>query len=429
MAGPVPLRLLPDTAAIDDRGHLSVGGCDLVDLARTHGTPLFVFDEAHLRARCAEALAAFGPGVAYAAKAFLCVEMARLVAAEGLALDVASHGELHTALVAGVDASQLVLHGNNKSDELLAAAIDAGVGRIVVDSFDELDRLETLLDRDQSLATDSPIDVMLRVTPGVSAETHEYVQTGQNDSKFGFGVASGDAHAAMSRALNAPGLNVRGIHSHIGSQVFRVESYAQALEVIAGFAADYDVDELSIGGGLGVAYVEDEHAPTITEWGSTLRSAAEQLGLRCRLTAEPGRAIAAAAAVTLYSVGTIKRLSGIRTYVAVDGGYGDNPRPMMYGSDYTTFVPARADAERPDVVRLVGSHCESGDVIVRNAPVPADLAIGDIIATPVTGAYGYGMGSNYNRMPRGAVVFVSDGQARTVIRRETLDDLLRLDTA
>lgn len=422
MAGPIPLRLLPDTTTIDDRGEMSIGGCDLVELAQAHGTPLFVYDEAHLRARCAEALAAFGPGVAYAAKAFLCVEMARLVTDEGLALDVASHGELHTALVAGVAASQLVLHGNNKSDQLLAAAIDSGVGRIVADSFDELDRLEALA------TAERPIDVMLRVTPGVAAETHEYVQTGQNDSKFGFGVASGDAHAAMARALDAKGLRVVGIHCHIGSQVFRVESYAQALEVVARFVADYDVDELSIGGGLGVAYVEDERAPTITEWGSTLKQAAAQLGLRCRLTAEPGRAIAAAAAVTLYSVGTIKRLDGIRTYVAVDGGYGDNPRPMMYGSDYTTFVPGRADAQRPDVVRLVGSHCESGDVIVREAPVPDDLAVGDIIATPTTGAYGYAMGSNYNRMPRPAVVFVANGTARTVIRRETLDDLTRLDT-
>ncbi|HCB34990.1 MAG TPA: diaminopimelate decarboxylase, partial [Acidimicrobiaceae bacterium] len=398
---PVPLRLLSDTARVGSDGRLAVGGCDVVDLAGEFGTPLFVYDEAHLRARCAEALAAFGPGVAYAGKAFLCQAMARLVHTEGLHLDVAGGGELETALRADVAPERIVAHGNNKTDAELDAALRCGVGRIVVDSFDEIDRIEALH------AAGAPVArVLLRVTPGVAAHTHEFVETGRDDSKFGFGVAAGAAAAAVERARASAALDLVGIHSHIGSQVFRVDSFSQALAVVAEFSEPLELPELSIGGGLGVAYVEGEHAPTITEWGAVLHREARALGIAARLTAEPGRAVAAGAALTAYTVGTVKTLERIRTYVAVDGGYGDNPRPMMYGSDYTTFLPARAADPRPDVVRLVGSHCESGDVIVREAPVPAGLAVGDVIATPVTGAYGQSMGSNYNRFPRPAVVFV-----------------------
>ncbi len=431
---PVPTSLLPDTAEISSAGRLSVGGCDVAELAAEFGTPLFVYDEAHLRARCEEALAAFGSGVAYAGKAFLCVAMAKLVYAAGMHLDVASGGELHTAIRAGVPGTHIVLHGNNKTTAELEAALAHGVSRIVVDSFDEIDRLEQLhqagADRaDAGLANTAPAPpkVLLRVTPGVSAQTHEYVDTGREDSKFGFGVASGAAAVAVAAAQSSSAMELVGIHCHIGSQVFEVSSFTRALGVVAEFSKAHNLPELSVGGGLGVAYVEGEHAPTISQWGEATRQQCDKLGITAKITAEPGRSIAAAAGMTVYKVGTIKRLEGIRTYVAVDGGYGDNPRPMMYGSDYTTFMPARADAERPEIVRLVGSHCESGDVIVRSAPVPADLAVGDLIATPVTGAYGQSMGSNYNRYPRPATVFVADGKARLVVRRETLDDMTRLD--
>ncbi len=420
MAGPLPLDLLPDTAEVGADGGTSIGGCDLVDLADEFGTPLFVYDEAHLRARCREAVAAFGEGVAYAGKAFLCGAMARLVVEEGMYLDVATGGELYMARHAGVPADRLILHGNNKSELELEMAIEEGVGLIVVDSFDELDRLDAL-----NAAIGAVPRVLLRVTPGVEAHTHEYVATGQDDSKFGFTVSTGLAAAAVERALTSGTVDLVGVHAHIGSQVFEVGSFGRALEVLAGFAAPYDLAELSVGGGLGVAYVEGESAPSITQWGEVVRGACEVAGVTARVSAEPGRAIAALAAVTLYRVGTIKDLEGIRTYVAVDGGMSDNPRPVLYGSGYETFLPRAVAAERRRPVRVVGKHCESGDLLVREGWVPDDLAVGDVLATPVTGAYGHSMGSNYNQVLRPAVVFVADGEATRVVRRETYEDLVR----
>jgi diaminopimelate decarboxylase len=420
--GPLPLRLLPDTAAVSVDGHLHVGGCDLLALAEQFGTPLFVYDEAHLRARCREAVAAFGDGVAYASKAFLCLAMARLAHEEGMHLDVATGGELHVALAAGVPAERLVLHGNNKSTDELRAARAAGVGRIVVDSFDELDRLAALHAEDGRAAP-----VLLRATPGVEAHTHEFVRTGQVDSKFGLGVASGDFQRAVALASDAPSVELLGAHLHIGSQVFVADFFHQAVEVIAPWVKELDLPELSIGGGLGVAYLEDEEAPTITEWSQSVLSGCRDAGITARVLAEPGRAIAAQAGITLYTVGTVKDIPDVRTYVSVDGGMSDNPRPVLYGSGYETFLPRATDADRPRRVTVVGKHCESGDVLVRDAHVPADLAVGDVLATPVTGAYGHSMGSNYNKVPRPAVVFVADGEAREVVRRESFVDLLRND--
>ena len=422
MAGPLPRNLLPDTAEIGPEGNTAVGGCDLVNLANQWGTPLFVYDEDHLRSRCREAVAAFGGGVAYASKAFLCSAMARLAHEEGLQLDVATGGELFLARRAGVPGNRLVLHGNNKSDAELAMAVDEGVGRIVIDSFDELDRLEAL-----HSATGVAPRVLLRVTPGVEVHTHEFIATGQDDSKFGFTVKGGLADSAVRRASASTAVDLVGLHAHIGSQVFDVEPFAQAIDVLAAFAAPYDLPELSVGGGLGVPYVEGESAPTIGEWADAIHKACVRAGVTSEVTAEPGRAIVAAAAITLYRVGTIKDLPGLRTYVAVDGGMSDNPRPVLYGSGYETFLPRAGDATRPRVVRVVGKHCESGDVLVRDGAVPTDLAVGDVLATPVTGAYGYSMGSNYNQVLRPAVVFVSEGQARLVVARETYEDLARRD--
>ena len=418
----LPRALLPDSAEVAADGRLSVGGCDLLEVAAEHGTPLFVYDEQQLRDRCREAVAAFGDGVAYAGKAFLNLAMARLVHEEGMHLDVATGGELHVALAAGVPADRLVLHGNNKSVAELAAAREAGVGRIVVDSFDELDRLDALHAADGRVP-----EVLVRITPGIEAHTHEFVQTGQDDSKFGFGVASGAADLAIERAAASPSVTLVGLHTHIGSQVFVADSFEKAVGVLAPFVNDHGLPELSVGGGLGVAYVEGESAPTITEWAEGIHHACRTAGITARVTAEPGRAIVAAAGITLYTVGTVKALPGIREYVSVDGGMSDNPRPVLYGSGYETFLPRATDADRTRAIRLVGKHCESGDLLVREGWVPADLQVGDVLATPVTGAYGHTMGSNYNKVPRPAVVFVRDGQARLVTRRETYDDLLRND--
>ena len=419
----LPFRLLPDSARASADGSLTVGGVDLVDLASEFGTPLFVYDEEQLRARCREAVAAFGEGVAYAGKAFLCRAMASLVHEEGLWLDVATGGELFVARSAGVPADRLVFHGNNKSLEELAEALAEGVGRVVVDSFDEFDRIEALV----SEGADAP-KVLVRLTPGIEAHTHEYIQTGQNDSKFGFGVASGDATRALARARDSSAMQLVGAHAHIGSQIFEARFFEWAVEALAPLIAEHDLAELSIGGGLGVAYVAGEEAPTITEWGAAVKLACEHAGIDARVTAEPGRSIAAAAAVTLYRVGTIKTIPGVRTYVSVDGGMSDNPRPVLYGSGYETFLPRAVAADRPETITLVGKHCESGDLLVRAGQVPADLGVGDVLATPVTGAYGHSMGSNYNKVRRPAVVFVWDGVVREVVRRETYDDLIRLDT-
>ena len=418
---PLPTRLLPDSAEVVD-GVLHIGGCNTLELAREFGTPVFVYDEQHLRDRCREAVEAFGDGVAYATKAFLCGAMARLAHEEGMHLDVATGGELHVALHAGVPAERLVLHGNNKSIAELRMAIEAGIGRIVVDSFDELDRLDMLYAK-----TGIAAKVLLRLTPGIKAETHDYISTGQDDSKFGFTVSTGAAERAIERAQMSPGVEVLGIHAHIGSQVFAVGSLGKAAGVIGEIATAHDFAELSVGGGLGVPYVDDETAPTIGEWGKVVRDACAAAGVTATILAEPGRSIAAAAAVTFYTVGTIKEIEGVRTYVSVDGGMSDNPRPVLYGSGYETFLPRSVDVDRTLSIRLVGKHCESGDILVREGLVPGDIAVADILAPPVTGAYGHSMGSNYNKVLRPPVVFVRDGDARLVVRRETFDDLTRLD--
>jgi len=420
---PVPLSLLPDTAEVRADGSLAIGGCSLLEVAAQFGTPAFVYDEAHLRARCREAVAAFGPGRAvYATKAFLCGAMARLAYDEGMLLDVASGGELYVALHAGVPADALTLHGNNKSTAELRMAIEAGVRHIVVDSHDELDRLDAL----HAAGLPAP-KVIARITPGVHAHTHEFIATGQDDSKFGFNLGNGDAQRAVDRMRRSASVQMEGVHCHIGSNVFEASSFAKAAEVMATFAAPLDLPELVLGGGLGVAYVAGEEAPTITQWGNVLLDACQALGVRSAVSVEPGRSIVAQAAVTLYTVGTIKQIPGVRTYVSVDGGMSDNPRPVLYGSGYEAFVPRDVTAQRPMRARLVGKHCESGDVLIFEAALPADLRVGDVLATPVTGAYGHSMASNYNKLTRPPVVFVQDGTARAVVRRETYEDLVRCE--
>jgi diaminopimelate decarboxylase len=392
-------------------------------LAAEFGTPTFVYDEEHLRARCREAVAAFGrERVVYATKAFLCTAMARLAHEEGLLLDVATGGELYVALRAGVPASRCVMHGNNKSLDELRMALHEGVRHINVDSFDELDRIERLHREGSPRAR-----IQLRITPGVHAHTHEYIATGQDDSKFGFNLANGDAQRAVDRVRASAAVELVGLHCHIGSNVFAAESFGRAAEVMAAFAGPLGLPELTLGGGLGVAYVTGEQAPTLARWGEVVLGACARAGVTSAIFVEPGRSLVASAAVTLYTVGTIKDIPGIRRYIAVDGGMSDNPRPVLYGSGYEAFLARDPAADRPERARLVGKHCESGDVLIFDAALPRGIVVGDILVTPVTGAYGHSMGSNYNKVPRPPVVFVRDGAARLVVRRETHEDLLRCD--
>ena len=419
----IPLRLVPDSSTIGTDDSLSIGGVRVAELAAQYGTPLFVYDEEHLRARCRAAVNAFGAGnVVYATKAFICGAMARLAHEEGLLLDVATGGELHTVLHAGVPASSCVLHGNNKSLDELRMAIAAGIDHLVVDSFDEIDRIEKLH------AGGLPVvRVQLRITPGVHVHTHEFVSTGQDDSKFGFNLNNGDAHKAIARAQSSVAIDLIGIHCHIGSNVFAVDNFAEASKVMVDLFSTLKLSELTLGGGLGVAYTENEEAPTIEQWAEVLQRATQSLPAGSKVSVEPGRSIVASAGITVYTVGTVKPIDGIRTYISVDGGMSDNPRPVLYGSGYEAFDPARMSADRTDSARIVGKHCESGDILVESAAVAPNVSVGDLLVMPVTGAYGYSMASNYNKVMRPAVVFVSGGTSRLVVRRETYDDLVRLD--
>jgi diaminopimelate decarboxylase len=433
---PLDVSLLPASSEVDEvTGRLSIGGCDLVDLATKFGTPLFVYDEDDIRARCRTYREAFPGGAAYASKAFLCRAMARVVAEEGLWIDVATGGELHVALDAGFPPERIVLHGNNKSRAELAQAIDAGVARIVADSRDELDRLHDLVGSRDGIRP----SVLVRVTPGVEAHTHSHIETGVEDSKFGFGLDDGNALVAARRVVDGAVLHFAGFHCHIGSQVLQLESFARAVHKMATLVRQFEdatgrlVEECNVGGGLGVRYTPDDDPPPIDRYAATLHEglakALVEVDARSkpRVMTEPGRSIAAAAGVTLYRVGTIKEVPGVRTYVAVDGGMSDNLRPMAYGARYEAFVPARVRSPRPFVATIAGKHCEQGDLLVKDAALPSDLAIDDVIAIPVTGAYGHSMASNYNKVLRPAVVFVRDGDARVVVRRETFADLVRLD--
>lgn len=432
---PIDPALLPATASTDERGRLRIGGRDVEELAQEFGTPLFVYDEEDVRARARRYVEAFGAGnVSYAGKAFLCRALVQVLREEGLELDVASGGELQVGLDGGMPASSMLFHGNNKSEAELTRALAVGVGRIVVDSFDELDRIEAIVATGASAPT-----VLLRVTPGIDAHTHVAIATGVEDTKFGFSIAAGAALEAVARAQESAAIRLQGLHCHIGSQIDQLAAYGRAAEVMASFAATAEartgatIAEFDLGGGLGIPYAGGDPVSDIGEYAAELRRAFEAAvataGLRSapRLTVEPGRSIVGPAAITIYRVGTVKDLPGIRTYVAVDGGMSDNPRPALYGATYETFVPTRADAPRGRVVTVAGKHCEQGDLVAQDANVPVDLQVGDLLATPATGAYGYAMASNYNKVPRPAVVFVRDGTARLVIRRETEADLTRLD--
>lgn len=419
----VPMYILPDGCGMGVDGALWIRGFKVSDLAEEFGTPLFIYDEVQIRDRARQLREHFGNDVAYASKAFLCKAMVRLVDEEGLHLDVASGGELAIALRAGFPADRIVLHGNNKSEAELGLAISSGVGRIVIDSFDEIDRLEALLE------DGSGVKAWIRVTPGVEAHTHEFVMTGQDDSKFGFSLLSGDAKVAMDRLKSSKKIQLVGLHAHIGSQIFSLDSFVKEVEVLSPLFATAGVEELNFGGGLGVPYMAGEPVTDFAEWAHVLKDSARAAGIpkSARIMVEPGRSLVAPSAMTVYKVGTIKEIPGIRTYVSVDGGMSDNPRPVLYDSGYEVFSVNAVTESRDWKVTVVGKHCESGDILVKDGHLPTSTKIGDYIATPVTGAYGYSMASNYNKVGRPAVVFVNNGSYRLVLRRETIDDLLALD--
>ena len=413
----------PRGSRVNERGHLEVGGCDVVELAEEHGTPAYVYAEDDLRERARSYRAAFdGHGVdfdvLFASKSFPCTAAYRLFAEEGLNVDVASGGELHMALRAGFEPGRIHMHGNNKTDEEILLASRAGVGHLILDSFDEIERCERLLER--------PQDVLIRVTPGIKPSTHDYITTGQLDSKFGFGLEHGLAAAAVERVLASETLNLVGLHAHIGSQIFELEPYTLAIQALAELAGDW-CRVVNVGGGLGIAYTAEDEPPSIEAYAEVkARAVASVFGEGVRLLVEPGRSLVGNAGITAYRLGTIKEVPGVRTYVAVDGGMSDNLRPMLYGSRYEALIADRAGAPAETTVTVAGMHCESGDIIVRDAMLAAP-AVGDVLVIPATGAYGHAMASNYNGVTRPPVIFCSEGDARVVVRRETYEDLTARD--
>jgi diaminopimelate decarboxylase len=417
-------------------GVLTIGGADVRDLAAEFGTPLYVCDEGDVRSRCRDYLEAFGPDarVFYAAKAFCSRAVLRWVSSEGLGVDVCTGGELEIALSAGVPPDQIALHGNNKTLDELARSVSAAVGHIVIDSFEEIARLSYLTDE-----TAERPKVLVRVTTGVEATTHEFMATAHDDQKFGFSLSSGAADEAVRRVLACPGLAFAGLHSHIGSQIFDTAGFEVAAHRVIDLAVRIrdehgtDIAELDLGGGFGIAYTDEDDAPEIKELAQSLRqivdSQCRAAGLASpRLTVEPGRGIVGPSTVTLYTVGTIKDVDGLRTYVSVDGGMSDNIRTALYDASYACVLASRESSAPPMLSRVVGRHCESGDIVVRHAYLPSDLAQGDLLAVPATGAYCRSLASNYNHVPRPAVVAVSQGaDPAVIVRRESLDDLLSLD--
>lgn len=419
----------PIDARVNDDGHLEVGGVDVVDLAERFGTPAYVFAENDLKGRARAVVAAFNdaesefgdgsaeqPGVLFASKAFPCTAAYRVMAAEGIYCDVASGGELHLALKGGFDPKRILMHGNNKTVAELEQAVAAGVGYIVVDSFDEIDRLSRMKD-EGTLTADGP-QMLVRVAPGLKPSTHAYIQTGQVDSKFGIPLSQ--VEQAIQKTPNFVGL-----HCHLGSQFYEVEIFKAAAEVLAGFEVKCQV--VNVGGGFGIPYLEHEHPPRIAEYARTITQAVrENFGPQAKIMVEPGRWLVGNAGVTAYRVGTVKEIPGVRRYVAVDGGMSDNIRPMLYQAEYTGVIANRAEAKPETDVRVVGMHCESGDVILPEVMLN-EPEVGDVLVVPATGGYGHAMASNYNGVTRPPVIFCSEGQARVVVRRETHEDLAARD--
>lgn len=428
---------LHGTSKINAQGHLEIGGVDATDLKEQFGTPLYVVDEQLVRERCREYMEAFrasglGFQVAYASKAFCVMAMCALAAEEGLSLDVVSDGELFTALQAGFPAERIHFHGNNKTLEEIEMALDAEIGCFVVDNFNELHLL-------QAVAADKnrKVNILLRVTPGVEAHTHEYISTGQTDSKFGFDIGNGTAFEAIELASKQSNLVLLGVHSHIGSQIFEVEGFQMAVQRVAEFAASvYErlnvaFKVVNLGGGFGIRYIDGDTPLEVAQYVKAITDAVKnhfaQIGYAVpEIWVEPGRSIVGEAGTTLYTVGTSKDIPGVRKYVAVDGGMTDNPRPALYESKYEAVLANRANEAAQETVSVAGKCCESGDMLIWDLDLPK-VESGDLLAVACTGAYNYSMASNYNRIRRPAVVFVKDGQGDVVVRRETYQDIIQND--
>ncbi|WP_193393816.1 diaminopimelate decarboxylase [Mycobacterium kyorinense] len=435
----------PRNAVRGKDGTVTIANISVTELAREYGTPLFVIDEDDFRSRCREMAQAFGGGenVHYAAKAFLCTEIARWIDDEGLCLDVCTGGELAVALHADFPPERIALHGNNKSVAELTAAVKAGIGHVVLDSMTEIERLD-------AIAAEAGVvqDVLIRVTVGVEAHTHEFISTAHEDQKFGLSLTNGAAMAAVKRVFATDNLRLVGLHSHIGSQIFEVDGFELAAHRVIGLlhdiVAEFGVDKtaqistVDLGGGLGISYLPPDDPPPLGDLAAKLsaivRHESAAVGLPApRLVVEPGRAIAGPGTITLYEVGTVKDVdvsaTAQRRYVSVDGGMSDNIRTALYAAEYDVRLASRVSDAESMLARVVGKHCESGDIVVRDAWVPADLQPGDLVAVAATGAYCYSLSSRYNLIGRPAVVAVRDGQARLVLRRETVDDLLSLEVS
>jgi diaminopimelate decarboxylase len=428
---------LHGTSRINEQGHLEIGGVDVTDMKEQFGTPLYVVDEQLVRERCREYMEAFrasglGFQVAYASKAFCVMAMCALAAEEGLSLDVVSDGELFTALQAGFPAERIHFHGNNKTIEEIEMALDAEIGCFVVDNFNELHLL-------QAVAADKnrKVNILLRVTPGVEAHTHEYISTGQTDSKFGFDIGNGTAFEAIELASKQSNLVLLGVHSHIGSQIFEVEGFQMAVQRVAEFAASvYErlnvaFKVVNLGGGFGIRYIDGDTPLEVAQYVKAITDAVKnhfaQIGYAVpEIWVEPGRSIVGEAGTTLYTVGTSKDIPGVRKYVAVDGGMTDNPRPALYESKYEAVLANRANEAATETVSVAGKCCESGDMLIWDLDLPK-VESGDLLAVACTGAYNYSMASNYNRIRRPAVVFVKDGQGDVVVRRESYQDIIQND--
>ncbi|MET3289577.1 UNVERIFIED_CONTAM: diaminopimelate decarboxylase [Brevibacillus sp. OAP136] len=428
---------LHGTSRINQLGHLEIGGCDAVKLAQDYGTPLYVYDEELIRNKCRAYVTAFQESgfrfqVTYASKAFCTMAMCALIEEEGLSLDVVSGGELYTALSAGYPADKIHFHGNNKSPDEIVQALDANIGCFVVDNFYELELLNAL-----ACERGKRVDILLRTTPGVEAHTHEYISTGQQDSKFGFDIKSGQAIEAISRSLALPGLHLLGVHSHIGSQIFETDGFVIAIKLLIELLADakekdgFEPTVLNVGGGFGIRYVDGD---TPLEPGDYVRAITSTVRTECEsrnmplpeLWIEPGRSIVGDAGSTLYTVGSSKTIPGLRKYVAVNGGMTDNLRPALYQAQYEAALANRMNEDELEIVSIAGKCCESGDMLIWDVSLPEPKA-GDILAVSSTGAYGYAMSNNYNRIARPAVIFVKDGEATEVVARETMQDLVKND--
>ncbi|HIK03384.1 MAG TPA: diaminopimelate decarboxylase [Trichormus sp. M33_DOE_039] len=428
-------ELLPLTATVNSEGHLAIGGCDVTTLVQQFGSPLYILDEETLRTACQQYRDSFQKyyqgesQVLYASKAWNCLAVDAIIASEGLGIDVVSGGELYTALTAGISPEKIYLHGNNKSREELTLAIESGI-TIVVDNWYELQTLVEMM----SATSLPPVRIMLRLTPGIECHTHEYIRTGHLDSKFGFDP--NDLDEVFKFVSQQSNLNCMGVHAHIGSQIFERQPHQDLAAVMVQWlrdAAKYglNITELNVGGGLGIKYVESDDPPSIEEWVKAIcdvvqaACAVENLPLP-KLLSEPGRSLIAPACVTAYTIGSSKTIPEIRTYIAIDGGMSDNPRPITYQSVYRTVVANKMSAPITETVTIAGKHCESGDILIKNAQLPKTEP-GDILVVMATGAYNYSMASNYNRLPRPAAVLVANGEANLILQRETYQDLIRQD--